>query len=123
MTHHILQSTTNRKGKSFMSILKAEGQEILKEIETSKSVLVDCWAPWCPPCRLIGAVLEEIDLEFDLKIVKVNADDNSEFISEFQVMGIPTLLLFQDGQLVGRITGFQPKAMLVETLTKHGLIE
>ncbi|MFP5115507.1 thioredoxin family protein [Bacillaceae bacterium C204] len=106
-----------------MSILQADGQEILKEIQSSKSVLVDCWAAWCPPCRLIGAVLEEIDLEFDLKIVKVNADENVDFISEYQVLGIPTLLLFQNGLLVGRTSGFQPKAVLVETLTKHGLIE
>jgi thioredoxin 1 len=106
-----------------MSLFQAEGQQIYKEIQTSQSVLVDCWAPWCPPCRLIGAVLEEIDLEFDLKIVKVNADENPEFISEFQVMGLPTLLLFQDGQLVKRITGFQPKALLVETLKNSGIIE
>lgn len=106
-----------------MSILHAEGQEIHKEIQTSDSVLVDCWAPWCPPCRLIGAVLEEIDLELGLKIVKVNADENADFISEFQVLGIPTLLLFKDGQLVERTTGFQPKAMLIETLKKQGLVE
>lgn len=105
-----------------MSILQAEGQEIRKEIQMSDSVLIDCWAPWCPPCRMIGIVLEEIDLEYDVKIVKVNADDNEDFISEFQVLGIPTLLLFQDGELVKRITGFQPKAMLVETLKEHGLI-
>ncbi|MDN3017243.1 thioredoxin family protein [Paenibacillus sp. BSR1-1] len=106
-----------------MSILQAEGQDILKEIQSSKSVLVDCWAPWCPPCRLIGAVLEEIDLDFDLKIVKVNADENPEFISEFQVLGLPTLLLFQDGELVGRITGFGPKDSLVGTLKDYGLLE
>jgi len=106
-----------------MSLLQAEGQQIYKEIQTSHSVLIDCWAPWCPPCRMIGIVLEEIDLEFDLKIVKVNADENPEFISEFQVMGLPTLLLFQDGQLVKRITGFQPKALLVETLKSSGIIE
>jgi thioredoxin 1 len=106
-----------------MSLLQAEGQQIYKEIQTSQSVLVDCWAPWCPPCRMIGAVLEEIDLEFDLKILKVNADENPKFISEFQVMGLPTLLLFQDGQLVKRITGFQPKALLVEALKNFGIIE
>ncbi|WML41789.1 thioredoxin family protein [Neobacillus sp. OS1-2] len=106
-----------------MSLLQAEGQQIYKEIQTSRSVLVDCWAPWCPPCRLIGAVLEEIDLEFDVKIVKVNADESLEFISEFQVMGLPTLLLFQDGQLVKRITGFQPKDLLVQTLKSSGIIE
>lgn len=99
-----------------MTILHADGQEILKEIQISSSVLIDCWAPWCPPCRMIGAVLEEIDLEIELKIVKVNADENEDFISMFQVLGLPTLLLFQDGQLVNRITGFQPKALLIESL-------
>jgi thioredoxin 1 len=99
-----------------MSILHAQGQEILNEIQTSNLVLIDCWAPWCPPCRMIGAVLEEIHQEFGLKIVKVNADDNEDFINNFQVLGIPTLLLFQDGQLVKRITGFQPKALLIESL-------
>ncbi|MGJ7910780.1 thioredoxin [Neobacillus sp. LXY-1] len=106
-----------------MSILQAEGQEIYKEIETSQSVLIDCWAPWCPPCRLIGAVLEEIDLEYDVKIVKVNSDENQEFIREYEVMGIPTLLFFQEGQLVKRISGFQPKAQLVETLKESGFIQ
>lgn len=99
-----------------MSISHADGQEILTEIEINNLVLIDCWATWCPPCRMIGAVLEEIDQEMDLKIVKVNADDNVEFISQFQVLGIPTLLLFQNGQLVKRITGFQPKAVLIESL-------
>jgi thioredoxin 1 len=106
-----------------MSLLQAEGQQIYKEIQTSQSVVVDCWAPWCPPCRMIGAVLEEIDLEFDVKILKVNADENPEFISEFQVMGLPTLLLFRDGQLVKRITGFQPKYLLIEALKNSGVIE
>ncbi|MBI0579171.1 thioredoxin [Neobacillus cucumis] len=106
-----------------MSILYAKGQEILKEIQTSKSVLIDCWAPWCPPCRMIGAVLEEIDEELELKIVKVNSDENKEFISQFEVLGIPTLLFFQDGKLVKRITGFQPKEMLMESLKKYGLVD
>jgi thioredoxin 1 len=106
-----------------MSLIQAEGQQIYNEIQTSQSVVVDCWAPWCPPCRMIGAVLEEIDLEFDVKIVKVNADENPEFISEFQVMGLPTLLLFKDGQLVKRITGFQPKPLLIEALKNSGIIE
>ncbi|MDR6999205.1 thioredoxin domain-containing protein [Neobacillus niacini] len=106
-----------------MGILHANGQEILREIQTSHSVLIDCWAPWCPPCRMIGAVLEEIDDELELKIVKVNSDENEDFISQFQVLGIPTLLLFKDGHLVNRITGFQPKAMLIESLKKYSLLD
>ncbi|CRK84859.1 thioredoxin family protein [Neobacillus massiliamazoniensis] len=99
-----------------MSILHADRQDIIKEIQMSNLVLIDCWAPWCPPCRMIGAVLEEVHQEFGLKIVKVNADENEDFISLFQVLGLPTLLLFQDGELVKRITGFQPKALLIESL-------
>lgn len=99
-----------------MSILRADGQEILNEIQTSDLVLIDCWAPWCPPCRILAAVLEEIDQEIGLKIVKVNADENEDFISDHQVLGLPTLLLFQGGQLVKRITGFQPKVLLIESL-------
>jgi thioredoxin 1 len=106
-----------------MSILHADGQEIFKEIETSNSLLIYCWAPWCPPCKMIAPILEEIHQEFELKIVKVNADDNEDFISKFQVLGIPTLLLFQDSQLVERITGFQPKAVLIDSFKKHGLVE
>ncbi|HWO98339.1 MAG TPA: thioredoxin [Bacillus sp. (in: firmicutes)] len=104
-------------------ILNADGQEIFKELQTSNSVLIDCWAPWCPPCRMLAPVLEEIHQEFGIKIVKVNADDNEDFISKFQVLGLPTLLLFQDNQLVKRITGFQPKDALIDSLKKHGLVE
>jgi thioredoxin 1 len=100
-------------------MLHANGQEIIKEIQTSRSVVIDCWAPWCPPCKMIGVELEEIVQEFPIKIVKVNADDNEEFISQYQVLGLPTLLLFQEGQLIERITGFHPKAILIETLKKH----
>ncbi|WML44828.1 thioredoxin [Neobacillus sp. PS3-40] len=106
-----------------MSILHADGQEIPQEIQTNKSVLIDCWAPWCPPCRMIEPILEEIDQEFELKIVKVNGDNNEEFLSKFQVLGLPTLLLFQEGQLVKRIIGFQPKAMLLKSLQNHGLVD
>jgi thioredoxin 1 len=106
-----------------MSILHADGQEILQEIQTNKSVLIDCWAPWCPPCRMIEPILEEIDQEFELKIVKVNGDNNEEFLSKFQVLGLPTLLLFQEGQLVKRIIGFQPKDMLLKSLQNHGLVD
>ncbi len=102
-----------------MSILHADGQEIFKEIQTSSSVLIDCWAPWCPPCRMLSPILEEIHQELGLKIVKVNGDENEDFIGEFQVLGLPTLLLFQNGQLVTRISGFQPKAVLIDLLKER----
>ena len=106
-----------------MSILHADGQEIFKEIQTSSSVLIDCWAPWCPPCRMLSPILEEIHQELGLKIVKVNGDENEDFIGEFQVLGLPTLLLFQNGQLVTRISGFQPKAVLIDLLKERGVAQ
>jgi thioredoxin 1 len=106
-----------------MGILHLDGQDIMKEIQASQYVLIDCWAPWCPPCRMIAPILEDIHQEIGLKVIKVNADENEDFIGEFGVMGLPTLLLFRDGQLAGRITGFQPKGVLVNSLKKHGMIE
>ncbi|MGC4377624.1 thioredoxin [Fictibacillus sp. Mic-4] len=106
-----------------MGLLHADGEGILKEIETSKTVLIDCWAPWCGPCRMINPILEEIHEELGVKIVKVNADDNEDFISRQQVLGIPTLLLFKDGQLVDRITGFRPKEQIIEFLKSHEVVE
>lgn len=106
-----------------MSILHADGSDIEKEIQSVQTVMIDCWAPWCPPCRMLSPILEDIHQEFGLRIVKVNADENDDFIGKFQVMGLPTLLLFLDGQLVERITGFQPKNALVQTLTELQFIK
>ncbi|TKC16807.1 thioredoxin [Robertmurraya kyonggiensis] len=108
--------------KKLNYVPNAVGEEIHKEIQSSHFVLVDCWAPWCPPCKRIAPILEELNQEYGLKIVKVNADENEDFINEYEVLGLPTLLLFQDNQLVKRVTGFQPKAVLVEVLTELGFI-
>jgi thioredoxin 1 len=86
-------------------------------IESDKAVLVDFWAPWCGPCRVIAPSLEEIASEReDLEIVKLNVDDNQATAARYDVMSIPTLILFKNGEAAHKIIGAMPKSRLVQEL-------
>ncbi len=95
----------------------------LKEIEVEGHVLVDFWAPWCGPCRMQGPILDELGktLGDAIRIVKVNVDENPILTDQFEVRGIPTLLLFNSGKLVHRFTGVQPLGRLVSAV--HGIYQ
>ena len=87
-------------------------------LESTQPVLVDFWAPWCGPCRAIGPIVEELAAEYAgrLKVSRVNVDDNPHTPGQYQVRGIPNLILFKDGQVQEQIVGAVPKAQLMQAI-------
>ncbi|MFE0505384.1 thioredoxin [Peribacillus butanolivorans] len=103
-----------------MSIMHVTDQTFASEIKEGL-VLVDFWAPWCGPCKMIAPVLNDIDAEMgdQVKIVKLNVDENADTTRKYGVMGIPALILFKDGEIADQVVGYQPKEALTELIAKH----
>ena len=99
-----------------VEIKDANFSEVVTQAKTP--VLVDFWAPWCGPCRMVSPLVEELADEYEGKVSfgKVNVDENPKITSQYGIMSIPTLILFKDGQPVSNIVGFRPKDELKKSL-------
>ena len=102
-----------------LEITDASFDEVV--LKSSQPVLVDFWAEWCGPCRMVGPIIDELSKEYDGKAVvgKVDVDNNQEFAAKFGVRNIPTVLLFKNGELVDRKVGVSPKAVYTAAIEEQ----
>ena len=101
-----------------MSVINIKKNNFQNEVLNSeKPVLLDFWAPWCGPCRMVSPVVDEIASERgDIKVGKVNVDEQPELAAQFGVMSIPTLVVMKNGKIVNQVTGARPKAQILAML-------
>ena len=97
-----------------MSVITITKENFEAEVlRSDKPVLVDFWATWCGPCRMVSPVVDEIAAErTDVKVGKINVDEQPELANQFRIMSIPTLLVFKDGKVVNQAVGVRPKNMI-----------
>ena len=116
-----LDRGNNMEENSLNTPINITDADIDENIGKYQTVGVDCWAPWCGPCRMVGPVIEDLAKEMQGKIVfgKLNVDENRATSAKYGIMSIPTLLVFKNGELVDRIVGAMSKEMLKAKLTPY----
>jgi thioredoxin 1 len=102
-------------------VLELNSKNLEEAIKNNPALVVDCWAPWCGPCRMMSPVIDELatDLKGKITFGKLNTDENQDMAMKYQVQAIPTLLIFKDGKLADRKVGALPKKVLAGELTKY----
>ena len=100
-------------------IIELTDKNFVQEIEKSNlPVLVDFWAPWCGPCQMMGPIIEEIskELENEIKVGKLNVDENPEMANKYEILSIPALKIFKKNKIAGEIVGLQPKEAIIKKI-------
>jgi thioredoxin 1 len=108
----------NNMPDSTLKITDADFDDFVKKYNT---IVIDCWAPWCGPCRIVGPVIDELAKEMKGKIVfgKLNVDENQKTSMKYQIMSIPTMLIFKNGNLIDKLIGAMPKDQLKQKLESY----
>ena len=105
---------------NIINVDEAEFESKILQESVNKLIVVDFWAPWCGPCRMVAPVLEEIASEnSNVVIAKMNTDENPNTASQHGIMSIPTMMIFKNGELVDRLVGALPKPAIMEKLQPH----
>ena len=112
---------TKMKNESSGKPVKLTDSSFNDAIQNSPLVVIDCWAPWCGPCNIVTPIIEELASDYAGKILfgKLNVDENRTTAIKYEIMSIPTLLVFKTGKLVDRIIGAMPKALLEPKITQY----
>lgn len=110
-----------KRGTAFNKPVEMTDATFKEMIQNHPLVVVDCWAPWCGPCRMVAPIIEELSRDYAGKILfgKLNVDENREVSTQYDIMSIPTLLVFKKGKLVDTIIGAMPRQTLEQKITRH----
>ena len=115
-----MEKSTEKETKQYVS--QVTDSSFDKDVlDSDIPVLVDFWAPWCGPCRMVAPVVEDISKQYEgqVKVVKLNTDENPNVASQYGIRSIPTLMIFKEGQRVDMVVGAVPKTTLADTLEKY----
>jgi len=118
MMHRVVQNPEKPASDKPIEVTDVTFKET---IQNHSLVVVDCWAAWCAPCRMVAPIIDEMARDYAGKILfgKLNVDENREVATQYEIMSIPTLLVFKNGQLVDRIVGAMPRQMLEPKITRY----
>jgi thioredoxin 1 len=117
---NLMRSSEERK-QALDKPVEVTDSNFMEVIQRSPLVVIDCWAPWCLPCRIIAPIIDDMARNYAGRILfgKLNVDENQVATAHFQIMSIPTLLIFKNGKLVDRIVGAMPRRLLEPRITQY----
>nr|WP_302664117.1 thioredoxin [uncultured Agathobaculum sp.] len=118
ITNFRYKTDKNRKGASIMAVITITKENFQSEVvQSDKPVLLDFWATWCGPCRMVSPIVDQIaDERSDIKVGKINVDEQPELAQQFRIISIPTLVVMKDGQIANKAVGAMPKEEILALL-------